>query len=945
MTEDRELFDIIRREEERQNTTLQLIASENFTSRAVMAATGSVLTNKYSEGYPGKRYYGGNHVIDEVEELARRRACELFGAEHANVQPHSGANANLAVYLALLEPGDTVLGMRLDQGGHLTHGSPVNISGRFYHFVSYGVTDSDERLDLDQLAALAQEHRPEADRRRRHRLPADHRPRADPRASPTRWAPCSSSTPPTSPASSPAASTPTRSGVADIVTFTTHKTLRGPRGGGILCTADLAPAIDKAVFPGLQGGPLEHVIAAKAVAFGEAAQPEFRDYAAQIVRNAQALAAGLAAEGFRIVSGGTDNHLMLVDLRPFDAELTGKVAQEVLDRAGITLNKNQIPGDPRSPFVTSGLRIGTPAVTTAGMGEAEMAEIARLIGRVLRRPDDPGGPRGPRRGRRPVLEVHAVPVGASPSAATATTSSSAWWPPSAPGSAPSSCAGWRSGSRSSSCPTTAGSTSGRPLRSAGRRCSSASSSPWPWRRSCPGCTVFRGNSEPIGVVLGAVGDLHRRHGRRPPGDVAAGQDVRPDPGRDGALPLRREHAVLPGAVRRHHLVLSADLIPLMTVLWVVGMANAVNLIDGLDGLAAGIVAIAAGAFFLYSHQLFSAGTIGADNSGPLVAVISLGLCVGFLPHNFHPARIFMGDAGAMLLGLLMAASTMSVVGQTDQDFSGRTYFFFAPLFIPFFILGDTDARHRLRHHPPGRPAGQPGQSRQEPPPPPAHAARARPDPLGAHPVGVDGAAVGPGPLSDPRQPGRFPGALRGSPPWSWPCTPSSAFGARAEGARRTASPPGRAETAALGAGGWGHQGHLSAPGATRRGSGTFPSAASHAGPPDVARYPRPPVLFPPRPGRRSRRSAGSSSPIGWASPTSISARSGPPGGSPRPARDRRSRSRSGIDPQLGGLERREQGRVPGQDADLTERGAGQTISASPFNTHPSRVRTSTGDLA
>jgi glycine hydroxymethyltransferase len=387
VTEDRELFEIIRREEQRQNTTLQLIASENFASRAVMAATGSVLTNKYSEGYPGRRYYGGNQVIDEAEDLARRRACKLFGAEHANVQPHSGANANLAVYLAVLDPGDTVLGMRLDQGGHLTHGSPVNVSGRLYNFVSYGVTESDERIDLDQLAALVEEHRPKM-----IVAGATAYPRLiDPE-----------------PIQKIAASAgalfmfdaahvagliaggvhPNPVGLADIVTFTTHKTLRGPRGGAILCSAELAPAIDKAVFPGLQGGPLEHVIAAKAVAFHEAAQPEFRDYAAQIVRNARALAEALAGEGFRVVSGGTDNHLILIDLRTFDGQLTGKVAQEALDRAGITLNKNTVPGDPRSPFVTSGLRIGTPAVTTAGMAEPEMAEIGRLIGRVLRRPDD-----------------------------------------------------------------------------------------------------------------------------------------------------------------------------------------------------------------------------------------------------------------------------------------------------------------------------------------------------------------------------------------------------------------------------------------------------------------------------------------------------------------------------------------------------------------------------
>jgi glycine hydroxymethyltransferase len=384
---DDELFSIIDRERTRQNTTLQLIASENFASREVMEATGSVLTNKYSEGYPGKRYYGGNTVIDEVEDLARRRACELFGADHANVQPHSGASANMAVYLALLDPGDTVLGLRLDQGGHLTHGSPVNFSGRLYHFVSYGVTESDERIDYDQLASLALEHRPKlivagATAYSRIIDPGILRRIADEAGALLLF---------------DAAHIaglivggvhPNPVGVADVVTFTTHKTLRGPRGGAILCRSEYAAAIDKAVFPGLQGGPLDHVIAAKAVAFWEAARPEFKEYAAQVVSNAQALAEALAGEGFRIVSGGTDNHLMLVDLRPFDAGLTGKVAQEVLDRAGISCNKNQIPGDPRSPFVTSGLRLGTPAETTAGMGEAEMAEIAGLIGRALRAPDD-----------------------------------------------------------------------------------------------------------------------------------------------------------------------------------------------------------------------------------------------------------------------------------------------------------------------------------------------------------------------------------------------------------------------------------------------------------------------------------------------------------------------------------------------------------------------------
>ena len=387
MEADSELFAIIEREQERQNTTLQLIASENFTSRAVMAATGSVLTNKYSEGYPGKRYYGGNQIVDEAEDLARRRVCALFGAEHANVQPHSGANANMAVYVALLNPGDTVLGLSLDQGGHLTHGSPVNFSGKLYNFVSYGLTASDERIDLDQLSALAEQHRP--------KLIV---------AGATAYPRIIDPAPIAAIASSVGARFlfdaahiagliaggvhPNPVGLADVVTFTTHKTLRGPRGGAILCRQGLAKAIDSSVFPGLQGGPLEHVIAAKAVAFGEASLPSFRHYAACVVANARRLAAALADEGFRLVSGGTDNHLLLVDLRPFAEDLTGKTAQSALDAAGITLNKNQIPGDARSPFVTSGIRIGTPAVTTAGMREPEMAEIAKLIGRVLRDPSD-----------------------------------------------------------------------------------------------------------------------------------------------------------------------------------------------------------------------------------------------------------------------------------------------------------------------------------------------------------------------------------------------------------------------------------------------------------------------------------------------------------------------------------------------------------------------------
>jgi glycine hydroxymethyltransferase len=384
---DAELFAIIEAERERQNTTLQLIASENFVSRAVLAAAGSVLTNKYSEGYPGKRYYGGNFVVDQAEDLARRRACALFGAEHANVQPHAGANANLAAYLAVLEPGDTVLGMRLDQGGHLTHGSPVNVSGRLFHFVSYGVSPSDERIDFEAVADLAEQHHPKlivagATAYPRVIEPEPFRRIADSVGALLMFDAAHF-------AGLVAGGVhPNPVPFSDIVTLTTHKTLRGPRGGCILSTQALAQASDKAVFPGLQGGPLEHVIAAKAVAFYEAAQPEFAEYAAQIVRNARALAAALAGEGFRLVSGGTDNHLMLVDLRTFDPDLTGKVAQEALDMAGITLNRNQIPGDPRSPFITSGLRIGTAAVTTTGMREREMAEIAHLIRRVLASPDD-----------------------------------------------------------------------------------------------------------------------------------------------------------------------------------------------------------------------------------------------------------------------------------------------------------------------------------------------------------------------------------------------------------------------------------------------------------------------------------------------------------------------------------------------------------------------------
>jgi glycine hydroxymethyltransferase len=384
---DTEINALLDSEFDRQMTTLQLIASENFASPAVMTATGSVYTNKYSEGYPGRRYYGGNTFVDGVEQLAIDRAKALFGAEHANVQPHSGSNANAAVYLALLEHGDTVMGMSLDHGGHLTHGSPVNMSGKFYNFVSYGVTGGDERIDMDQMRELAIEHRPKlivagATAYPRRIDPEPFRKVADEvgalfmfdaahiagliaggvHANPVPF--------------------------ADVVTFTTHKTLRGPRGGCILSTADLAKKIDSAVFPGSQGGPLDHVIAAKAVAFREAADPGFAGYAARIVENADALAKALAGEGFRLISGGTDNHLLLIDLRAFDEDLTGKLAQEVLDGGGVTLNRNSIPGDTRSPFVTSGLRIGTASVTTQGMGTDEMVRIAGFIAQILRSRDD-----------------------------------------------------------------------------------------------------------------------------------------------------------------------------------------------------------------------------------------------------------------------------------------------------------------------------------------------------------------------------------------------------------------------------------------------------------------------------------------------------------------------------------------------------------------------------
>ena len=384
---DEELFEIIKREIHRQNTTLQLIASENFASPAVLAATGSVFTNKYSEGYPGKRYYGGNVHVDEAEILACERIKALFGAEHANVQPHSGASANMAVYQALLEPGDTVLGLRLDHGGHLTHGSPVNFSGKLYNFVSYGLTE-EELIDVEDLQRKAEEVKPKL-----IVLGATAYPRVI-EAAPIREIADSVGAYLMFDAAHIAGliagkAHPNPVPYCDVVTFTTHKTLRGPRGGCILSKEELSSAMDKAIFPGLQGGPLEHHIAAKAVAFAEALDPSFEIYSREIVINAQDLAEALGNEGFRLVAGGTDNHLLIVDLRTFDEEITGAEAQVILDEAGITLNKNTVPDDPRSPFVTSGVRLGTPSTTTQGMTEKEMAIIAHLMARALRDRRDP----------------------------------------------------------------------------------------------------------------------------------------------------------------------------------------------------------------------------------------------------------------------------------------------------------------------------------------------------------------------------------------------------------------------------------------------------------------------------------------------------------------------------------------------------------------------------
>ena len=369
----------------RQRNKIELIASENFVSPAVMEAMGSVLTNKYAEGYPGHRYYGGCEYVDKVETLAIERAKKLFGAEHANVQAHSGANANTAVYFAFLQPGDTIMGMNLSQGGHLSHGSPVNISGKYYSVVPYGVTHETERIDYDEFARIAKEAQPKL-------IVAGAS--AYPRVIDfERMAEIAHSVGAIFMVDMAhiaglvaAGLHPSPVPYADIVTTTTHKTLRGPRGGLILCKEKYAKQIDKAIFPGVQGGPLMHVIAAKAVALGEALKPEFKEYAKQIIANCQALAEGLIAEGFRLVSGGTDNHLLLVDVR--GQKMTGKTAEHLLDEVGVTCNKNTIPFDPESPFVTSGIRLGTAAVTTRGFKEADMKEVAAVIGLVLNNPED-----------------------------------------------------------------------------------------------------------------------------------------------------------------------------------------------------------------------------------------------------------------------------------------------------------------------------------------------------------------------------------------------------------------------------------------------------------------------------------------------------------------------------------------------------------------------------
>lgn len=385
MQTDPELAEIIGKEQQRQNNKLELIASENFVSRAVMEAQGSVLTNKYAEGYPGKRYYSGCDFVDMAESLAINRAKELFGAQHVNVQPHSGAQANTAVYFALLNPGDKVLGMNLSHGGHLTHGSKVNLSGKYFHFSEYGVDPETERIDYDKLAQIAEQEKPALIVAGASAYPriidfAKFREVADSVGAylMVDMAHISGLV--------AAGEHPSPIPYADIVTTTTHKTLRGPRGGMIMCKEELGAKIDKAIFPGTQGGPLMHVIAAKAVCLKEALQPAFKEYQKQIVKNAAVLADTLTAGGLRLVSGGTDNHLMLVDVRPKD--LTGKAAEALLESVNITCNKNGIPFDPEKPTVTSGIRLGTPALTTRGFVEEDMEAVGQTIADVLSHPND-----------------------------------------------------------------------------------------------------------------------------------------------------------------------------------------------------------------------------------------------------------------------------------------------------------------------------------------------------------------------------------------------------------------------------------------------------------------------------------------------------------------------------------------------------------------------------
>ena len=383
---DPEIAEAMEAERKRQHAKIELIASENFVSRAVLEALGTVLTNKYAEGYPGKRYYGGCEHVDVVETLAIERAKKLFGAEHANVQPHSGAQANMAAYLAVLKPGDKVLGMNLAHGGHLTHGSPVNFSGQLFDFVPYGVDEVTHRINYDEVERLAKEHQPKMIVAGASAYPREFDfPRLRAIADEIGAYLMVDMAHVAGLVAAGVHSSPVPH--AHIVTTTTHKTLRGPRGGMILCKADLAKAIDKAVFPGTQGGPLMHVIAAKAVAFGEAMRPEFIDYSRQVVDNAKVLAAALDKLGFTIVSGGTDNHLLLVDVR--SVGLTGKVAERMLDEVGVTTNKNAIPYDPQKPNITSGVRVGTAAVTTRGMGVEEMQVIADIIDGVLRSDNQP----------------------------------------------------------------------------------------------------------------------------------------------------------------------------------------------------------------------------------------------------------------------------------------------------------------------------------------------------------------------------------------------------------------------------------------------------------------------------------------------------------------------------------------------------------------------------